>query len=96
MKWLENRVGQGFIFHVITPAHYILLKILLVKLKIFRPSAYFNLHHNTKKHKQKCKGYKDDILYQNLTSTLVVLMLAIFLAPLSSFPISSGRKVENW
>ena len=49
VKWLENRLGQGFIFHVITPAHYILLKKLLVKLKIFRSSAYFNLHHNTQK-----------------------------------------------
>ena len=34
-EMVNNRVGQGFIFHVITPANHIhfLVQILLVKLK---------------------------------------------------------------
>ena len=49
MKWLKNRAGQALIFYATIPAHYILVKILLAKLKELPTSACLNLNHGTAK-----------------------------------------------
>ena len=50
---LKNRVGQGFIFHIIIPAHYSELVKELVRLKIIHTSACLNLIYGTIKQKSK-------------------------------------------
>ena len=50
---VKNRVGQGCIFHVIIPAHYFLVKNLLVKIKNLHTSACLKLNCCTTKQKPK-------------------------------------------
>ena len=48
-EMIKKGVGQGCIFHVIIPSHYIfLVKILLVKLKHLYTSACLKLNYCAK------------------------------------------------
>ena len=63
MKWLKNRVGQGFIYHVIISAHYCILFSENVK----EPSHFNMLESKLWYNKTEIKNVcKDCGIYQNL------------------------------
>ena len=73
VKWLNSRVGQGYIFHVYSCTLYFLVKILLViVLKNFYTSACLKLNYCTTKRKLKMlRLQRQWNLSKLVTSTLV-------------------------
>ena len=66
MRWLKNRVGEGFIFHVVISLHYYILFSQNVKEPSHFSMLESKLWHNKIETKRKCKGCKDGEIYQNL------------------------------